>query len=592
MSKIINGIEIPNQTVFEHLCTRNKNNLNIPALEYFGNQLTYREFFEEIHKYAEAFRTYGIKKGDVVTLCMPGVPEFVIAWYALNSIGAIANGVSIAFLKNNLSKYTDEKNSTMLIIFDQYYNFIKEQLPNTKIKNIITTNLFDYMPKEVKYKMESLYPKTDIDYINGKNYIKMQTFIETGEKSFYKSEDEKYDENRDSTFLYTSGTTGDPKCIVFKDNAINALPNMHDHCYIEQEQIGDRSLLIIPPYYATSLLYAIHLQLCKGKTLVFQPNYNKNTYAKDLLDLNINHNVAAVSHQSTLIHSDLPKNSLKNFTMPISGGEGVPLGLCLQINKALEHAGANPLMVGGGTSELGSGIMCAYNLEGRTNETGILFPGVEVKIIDPITKEIVPDGVRGEMIVSSPNLMDRYFNNETETNQYFTFDEYGNKWGWPRDIAVRNSNGSYTMLGRKSDSYVSRNNTITYLFDIEETISNEEGVLEVEAVGLPIFNNTDHANVLYVVPSKDYIGKESVLIENISKNYKNIDGIKIIDSFGTSPITGKRNVKVLQDERDDFYLPNDDTTLKKISFPIDGIANIDIIDKKNLDTKIKKLTIK
>lgn len=590
MSKTINGITIPDQTVFEHLCERNKSNLNIPALEYFGNQLTYKEFFEEIHKYAAAFRAYGIKKGDVVTLCMPGVPEFVIAWYALNSIGAIANGVSIAFLKNNLKKYTDEKNSSTLILFDQYYSAIKEQVPLTNIKNIITTNLFDYMPKEVKYKMESLYPKAEVEHIIGKNYIPMHTFIETGARSFYKEDDEKYDENRDSTFLYTSGTTGDPKCIVFRDDAINALPNMHDHCHIEQEQIGDRSLLIIPPYYATSLLYAIHLQLCKGKTLVFQPNYNKNTYAKDLLDLNINHNVAAVSHQSTLIHADLPKNSLKNFTMPISGGEGVPLGLCKQINKALEDAGANRLMVGGGTSELGSGIMCAYNLEGRTNETGILFPGAEVKIIDPITKEIVPDGTRGEMIVSSPNLMNRYYNNEQATNDYFTIDENGKKWGWPRDIAIHNANGSYTMLGRKSDSFVTPDKKIVYLFDYEEKISEEPGVLEVEAVALPT-NNNDHIKVLHVVVSKDYIGKESEVIENICKNH-DIQGIKIIDSFGTSPITGKRNIKILQDDRTDFYLPNDDETLKKVSYPISGNPIVEIVNKTEVNTKIKKLELK
>ena len=61
------------------------------AINYYGKLITYKELFYKINQAASAFKSQGIRRGDVVTICMPNTPEALISFYALNKIGAITN---------------------------------------------------------------------------------------------------------------------------------------------------------------------------------------------------------------------------------------------------------------------------------------------------------------------------------------------------------------------------------------------------------------------------------------------------------------------------------------------------------------------
>ena len=67
----------------------NKNRLNETAINYFGRLITYEELFHKINKCASQFAQLGVGKGDIVSICMPTTVETIVAFYALNSIGAI-----------------------------------------------------------------------------------------------------------------------------------------------------------------------------------------------------------------------------------------------------------------------------------------------------------------------------------------------------------------------------------------------------------------------------------------------------------------------------------------------------------------------
>ena len=84
---------MPECTVLQYIKNKNTNNLNGIALNYFGNKITYREFFENIDKVAKAFYEIGIRKGDIVTIASMHTPETIYIIYGLNKIGAVANMV-------------------------------------------------------------------------------------------------------------------------------------------------------------------------------------------------------------------------------------------------------------------------------------------------------------------------------------------------------------------------------------------------------------------------------------------------------------------------------------------------------------------
>lgn len=562
MSKILNGIEIPEKTVFEDIFERNKNNLDSIALEFYGNQITYRQFFDEVKSYAKAYSDLGVRIGDRVTLCMPGTVEFIVSYYALNYIGATANCVSINFLRDNIKKYTDDKDSDVLVIFDKFWDIINRNSIDFKAKNVILTSIYDYMPENIK----SSLPKGSELKPSEKEFIYMKDFIEIGKKADFDISKAEYDSKRDNVFLYTSGTTGNPKCVVFKDISPVALVKMHENLPIN-DRVGDRSLLIIPPYYATSLFYEVNLQLARGLTIVLQPNYDKNTFASNLRDLKINRTLAAMSHYAALFKSDLKRGDLSNLKIPGCGGEPVTYNLAKKINDLLFSCGAQgSMIIGGGQTENGSCIFEGYTVENRVNETGNPLPGVNIKIVDPSTGLEVSKGERGELLVSSPAAMDRYYEDEKSTSEYFFYDENGIRWGQPKDIAFQNPNGTYRMLGRANDSLLVNNKRV-YMFDTEEEVSKDDAILECEAISLPINSKNDCVQLLHIVINPNYEESKLDVIKRLS-SLENIGGVKIRDSFGTSEITGKRDAKALLKERNGYYIVRNNQLIE-CEFPYD-----------------------
>ena len=82
---------IPNMTALEYLKVLNNNNLNRPAIEFLGKQITYLELFKKINDTTKSLHALGVKPGEIVTIMLPACPEEVFLFYAIDQIGACAN---------------------------------------------------------------------------------------------------------------------------------------------------------------------------------------------------------------------------------------------------------------------------------------------------------------------------------------------------------------------------------------------------------------------------------------------------------------------------------------------------------------------
>ena len=108
---------MPECTVLQYIKNKNTNNLNGIALNYFGNKVTYREFFENIDKVAKAFLAIGIRKGDIVTIASMHTPETIYIIYGLNKIGAVANMVYLTLSANEIIENIKSTDSKAFIYF-------------------------------------------------------------------------------------------------------------------------------------------------------------------------------------------------------------------------------------------------------------------------------------------------------------------------------------------------------------------------------------------------------------------------------------------------------------------------------------------
>ena len=605
--KIQNDIPIYNMNIFDNIMSWNQHNLEIPALDYYGNTITFKELPENVRIYVNGLKSLGIGENEVTTLCLPVSIENILSLFALNNIGSIINSPNFLFLRNNFEKYTKKKGSKTLIILDAYLPFVIDKLQSSNIKNVIITNLKDYLPQESKHIFDDLskLPKKLQEIFCDKtkqkeclekmcklhniNFIKMEEIINVGKKDKNILMSKPVDIERDVSYSYTSGTTGEPKCIVYKEASANALIELHKGVNTK-DYVGERVFAVIPLTHATGERFCGYLQLARGKTLVPQPIYNKDTFGIDLKNSKCNWITAAPSfYLAGVAQGLIGKNAFENITRPSSGGEPVTKSNVKLIDEWLKMNGCKVrFSIGGGAAEDGSSTICSYFMDEKTktNETGHpVEPGIIAKIVDE-NGNLVPKGTRGYLHVSSPAAADRYLDNIEATNKRWYYDQKGIRWGVTGDIAVQNEDNSYNILGRASDSAYDKNGNKIYLFDIEYSLESTDPIIEWEITAHK--TNKEYSIVGQVVLKPEMIGNEAEIIEQITKKY-HLDALKIYDKFESSEVTGKRDFEKLKKDIYDYYAPYDEENLLKITYPINEEPIVEIVPKYLVNKSVNKM---
>ena len=570
-----NGVDVHKLTIFEDIVLRNLDNLETTALEIVGSdsKMTYLEFFKEVEKYISAFKNMGLKEHDVVSLCLPVGFEFICAYYALTTLGITVNALNVMFLLNEgIEPYVSKRNSNTLICDENYLKilFAHNAFNDTNLKTLIVSGDATYTHHKDSDKFIKPAGLINTEIISFDEFLK-------NAKENEKITPVGYNEERISTLNYTSGTTGRPKCMGHSDLAPLFLVAAHDTIKRDENR-KDRTLVTIPLQHPTGLFYSMVFQMAQGKTLVLEPRYDKKLFSQDIKQYEINHAVQAKPFYAQLIQdkSDgrLKPGDFELFKNAYSGGEGIPLSVCKEINDTLAFAGSpNPfLYLGYGRSEEGSLTITPYNLEGRNNTNGVPLPGIKAKIVEAGTLKDIPQtpGVQGEILVSSPvqpinhSYLDDY-NKEGKSDESIV-DSEGIRWARAKDIAtlkeLPDKTLSIMVLGRAKDS-ATKDGKVYYLFNLKEQINALPEVQECEVLSIPN-NGNDYITVHIVLKEYAKEQKEEV-IRKIYELANEVDAIKYYDVFGINATSGKCDREAMEEDLTDYYLASSED-INKVDF--------------------------
>lgn len=563
------GIPSENLSMYDQWLACNKSRFEIPGIEYFGKQFTFGETDKIIDQYAKAFMELGHKKDYSVTICAPIIPSTIFAFYALNKIGIRVNFVSHLLIQSNAIEYIDNNETETLVILDRFYLSCAEALNQTHLKNVIVSSLGDDTSAEMSQLLGGDAFVSMAKELSAASNFKVLSIPEFADLGKHSTADvvSSHEENMTAVILYTGGSTGVPKGVEITNEG---MANMYKLYQAKEFDFvpGDRNLCIIPPNHPTSFVHCMITPFIYGVTQVLQPIYDKNRFASDLRDLNVQSVMAAASHYATLVKSDLAEGALSHIKWAFCGGEPVPYELAKTINQVLEKTGVqNPyLALGYGMSELGPMCMLSYKIPGLLNKVGQTIPGVKARIRDVITGEILGDNKRGRLEILTPCRMKGYFKNPELTEKFFMEDGYADTG----DIAIRDEEGYYEVLGRANDSFITQDNSVVYLFDIENFVYQDEAVLEAEAVKCEMEENV-FVPIVHIVLKPEYVGQEAEVIIRLSdkckkalKEHEVPAGYKIRKQFETNIASGKRDYLSLPNDREDIYFVDKCKNLKKL----------------------------
>ncbi len=476
-------IDIPDISVyklFEEQALKFKDNI---AINYFGNTLTYSEMLENIDDVSRSFRSQGIRKGDVVTICMPNTPEGVISFYALNKIGALANMIHPLSGEEEIKDYLVSTNSVMLVMIDICYEKVKNIIKDTNVYKTIVVSAKDSMPilmgigYEVFQGIKVKKPHKSESYLYWKDFIKKGLDYES---------DYEVEAGKDNAcvILHSGGTTGVPKGIVLSNGNFNALA-LQAKIVFKEIEVGDRILTIMPIFHGFGLGVSVHAPLYLGMEVELVPQFNAKKFDK-LIEKNRPNAILGVPTLfEALVNTDNKNLDLSYVKIVISGGDSLSKSLNIRINEYLEEHGCSvKISQGFGMTESLAATALAFGDANKEGSIGIPFPGNYFKMVAPGTQEEVKPLEDGEICVSGPTVMLGYLNNEKETNEMLQVHKDGHLWLHTGDIGYMDKDGVIFYKQRLKRMIITSGYNV-YPSHVEEVIEGHPAVLKCSVVGMP-----------------------------------------------------------------------------------------------------------
>ena len=136
-----------------------------------GYKIKYSELLIKIDEFARGLYSDGVRRGDIVTICLPNTIEGIVSFFAINKIGAIVNFIHPSSSENEIRDSLNETNSKILLITDANYIKIKNIENDIKVNRIILIDIYGYTPTvssirdKLDEKIETNFLKTEKLYI-------------------------------------------------------------------------------------------------------------------------------------------------------------------------------------------------------------------------------------------------------------------------------------------------------------------------------------------------------------------------------------------------------------------------------------------
>lgn len=381
-----------------------------------NHKISYQELSDSINQLAAGLQINGFKKGDVLAIYSPNLPEYVTVFLAVLKLGGICTTVNPLYTAQELAKQLVDANVKIIVTVSAFLEKAKTATETHPVQEIIVLdneseyrNLKDLMQNDHALSEPSMSPKNDL-----------------------------------CVLPYSSGTTGLPKGVMLTH--YNLVVNMRQtEGMISHNAISERDTVlgVLPFFHIYGMVVIMLYTLYRRGTIVCMSRFDM----EDFLTAIQTHKVTKAPVVPPIVlglakHPAVEQFDLSSLELILSGA--APLGEGIAI-EAANRVGCN-IAQGYGMTEASpvTHLLPIDSKADKIGSIGVPLPNTEVMIVDPQTERPLTTNQNGEIWIRGPQIMKGYLNRPEATNESIT------KEGWYRtgDIGYVDEEGFFYAVDR------------------------------------------------------------------------------------------------------------------------------------------------
>ncbi len=437
------------------------------AVIHGDRSYSYAEFFERCRRLASALQRRGVGRGDTVSVMAPNVPAMLEAHHGVPMTGAVLNALNYRLDAATIRFIINHARSRVLITDREFSATIEEALDGVDEPPLVI-DIDDPL-------FEGGELLGEIDY---------ESLLEEGDPAFTARPPEE--EWQSMSLNYTSGTTGNPKGVVYH----------HRGAYLNA--IGQILAFGLSP--ESVYLWTLPMFHCNGWTYTWSVTAAAGTHvclrAVDpalifpiIEKHRVTHMCGAPVVLNMLIHAPDEMKIKFDHTVDVATGGAAPPS---RVIEAMGEMGFRVLHLYGLTESYGPATLCAWQqswqglgLEeqaSRMARQGVVYNTLEeLMVADANTMEPVPDDGEtiGELMLRGNTVMKGYLKNPSATE-----DAFNGGWFHTGDLAVRHPDGYVEVKDRAKDIIITGGENVSSL-EVEEVLYKHPAVMEAAVVARP-----------------------------------------------------------------------------------------------------------
>ena len=442
---------------------------NYEAIIYGNRSYTWREVYERSIKFASALEKNGIKPGDTVSIMAANTPELFEAHYSVPMTGAVLNTINTRLDSKTITYILDHADTKIFIVDRQFAKIVKKAI-DAQDKKILVIDIID---KQADLK--------EGEKIGDYEYEK---FLESGDINYVWKKPK--DEWQAISLNYTSGTTGNPKGVVYHHRGAYLMSTGSVTAWNMPNRLN--FLYTVPMFHCNGWCYPWTLAMLHARVICI-----RNIKAKDIFYLIDKYKVTHFGGAPIILNmlASAPKEEQKELKhkVYVLTAAAPPPSI---IFKKMKNLGFEVMHVYGLTETYGHILQCAWNNDWEkynddqkadiSSRQGVRYPNTEeVDVKNTETMKSVPrDGKTiGEIMIRGNVVMKGYFKDEEATKK-----SMNGGWFHSGDLAVIHPDGYIQIKDRSKDIIISGGENISSI-EIENTISKHPSVSLAAVVAKP-----------------------------------------------------------------------------------------------------------